>query len=162
MAKKIKEKLDELFSEQTIKAATDQSDSTLQNALDTLQQAASSNSANMNISAVSTAKNNWLYDSNSITNINDSYTINGYGYGNYVYSNNYGLQANVKLQADNVYIEYNGTEYRLSDIMFKLKILEDLLDRYPNLIVELADMAEKLSKLEQDIALQKLDKVINS
>jgi len=167
MAKKIKEKLAQIFSEQAITAATDQSDNTLQSALDTLQQAASSCSISCtgkdtsNVTIVGTSPNNNYYDSSGI--IGDSYTLNGYGnynnYSNYSWSN---IQPHVKVQADSVYVEFNGVEYRLSDLMAKLNILDDLMYRYPNLIAEFADMTEKLNKIQEELALQKLDQVINS
>lgn len=99
----------------------------------------------------------------------NSYTINGYDaydtynpLGNY---NSYSIQSQPRLHLDANYvtIEYNGQEYPLGEILARLEYLEQFVRADPvTFLSDILELKEKVNKLEEEVALRKLDEVINS
>lgn len=144
---------------QSISTSQVDSNQQLQEALQALTNAASTSIAIDNLSNTTDAVN----ICQSITPINNgSYTINGSDYyNNYTWSN-YGVTPNINVKADGVYIEFEGREYKLTELMYRLQLLEQMISQYSQLMSDVMDMKDKLNKIQEELALQKLDQVINS
>ena len=165
MAKKNKKNITE--TENTVSYSTEVQQG-LQKMLEAIAGDCSENSAaNTSISNSLTSQS---ISANSITGISgNSYTINGYDTYPYNPLSNYNSYSSIQsqprlhLDANYVTIEYNGQEYPLGEILARLEYLEQFVRADPvTFLSDILELKEKVNKLEEEVALRKLDEVINS